>query len=67
MYRRLFLLASAAGLPLSGCTEKQTDYVNIVLMNLDDVGYGDFSCNGAYGYSTPNIDKLAGEGVKFTE
>ena len=35
-------------------------------MNLDDVGYGDFSCNGAYGYSTPNIDRLAGEGVKFT-
>lgn len=66
MDRRLFLLAAAAGLPLSGCTEKQADYVNIVLMNLDDVGYGDFSCNGAYGYSTPNIDRLAGEGVKFT-
>lgn len=30
------------------------DYTNIVLINLDDVGYGDFSCNGAYGYKTPN-------------
>ena len=29
------------------------DYTNIILVNLDDVGYGDFSCNGAYGYKTP--------------
>lgn len=42
------------------------NYTNIVLINLDDVGYGDFSCNGAYGYKTPNIDKLASEGVRFT-
>lgn len=39
---------------------------NIVLINLDDVGYGDFSCYGAYGYSTPNIDKLAANGLRFT-
>ncbi len=42
------------------------DYTNIILINLDDVGYGDFSCNGAYGYTTPNIDQLAKEGVRFT-
>ncbi len=42
------------------------DYTNIVLINLDDVGYGDFSCNGAYGYTTPNIDQLAADGVRFT-
>ena len=35
-------------------------------MNLDDVGYGDFSCNGAYGYTTPHIDQLASQGVRFT-
>ncbi len=39
---------------------------NIILINLDDVGYGDFSYNGAYGYSTPNIDRLAADGVRFT-
>lgn len=42
------------------------DYTNIILVNLDDVGYGDFSCNGAYGYTTPHIDQLAAEGVRFT-
>ena len=43
------------------------DFTNIILVNLDDVGYGDFSCNGAYGYATPHIDQLAAEGVRFTE
>lgn len=44
----------------------QQSHTNFVLINLDDVGYGDFSYNGAYGYETPNIDKLASEGVQFT-
>lgn len=39
---------------------------NIILINLDDAGYGDFSYNGAYGYTTPNIDRLAADGVRFT-
>ena len=43
-----------------------SDHTNIVLINLDDVGYGDFSCNGAYSYTTPNIDALASEGMRFT-
>ncbi len=43
-----------------------SDFTNIILVNLDDVGYGDFSCNGAYGYVTPHIDQLAAEGVRFT-
>ena len=42
------------------------DYTNIILVNLDDVGYSDFSCNGAYGYKTPQIDLLAAQGVRFT-
>lgn len=42
------------------------DYTNIILVNLDDVGYGDFSCNGASGYLTPNIDRLAAQGMRFT-
>lgn len=39
---------------------------NIVVIYTDDLGYGDISANGATEISTPNIDKLANEGVRFT-
>ena len=40
--------------------------VNIVLVYLDDMGYGDLTITGASGYATPNIDRMAGEGVFFS-
>jgi len=40
---------------------------NVVLIFPDDLGYGDVGCYGAKGYSTPNIDRLAREGVRFTD
>lgn len=40
--------------------------VNVILINLDDCGLGDFSYSGAVGYQTPNVDKLAQEGLVFT-
>jgi len=39
---------------------------NVVLFFLDDMGYGDLSVTGALGYNTPNIDKMALEGSRFT-
>src|SRR5688572_18755807 len=39
---------------------------NIVFILADDLGYGDLSCYGQKKYSTPNIDRLASEGMKFT-
>ena len=39
---------------------------NIVLIVADDLGYGDLSCYGATKISTPNIDNLASEGMRFT-
>ncbi len=40
---------------------------NIVLINADDLGYGDLSCYGAEKVSTPRIDALAAEGRRFTD
>ena len=40
---------------------------NIILINMDDMGYGDLTVTGAQGYSTPNIDRLSFEGVRFTQ
>jgi len=39
---------------------------NIILILGDDLGYGDLSCYGSSNIKTPNIDKLAKEGVRFT-
>lgn len=40
---------------------------NIVLIVADDLGYGDLSCYGATGILTPGMDRLAGEGIRFTQ
>src|SRR5918995_20431 len=40
---------------------------NVVLIITDDVGYGDFGSYGATDISTPNVDRLAREGVKLTD
>ena len=39
---------------------------NIVLIFVDDMGYGDLSCFGAIQYRTPNLDRMAAEGERFT-
>jgi arylsulfatase A len=40
---------------------------NIVFVLVDDMGYGDLSCMGARDIRTPHIDRLATQGVKFTD
>ena len=40
---------------------------NIVLIFMDDMGYADLSCYGSETISTPNIDKLAANGMRFTD
>ena len=38
---------------------------NIIYIMTDDMGYGDLSCYGNKKYATPNLDKLASQGIKF--
>ncbi|VGO14843.1 Arylsulfatase [Pontiella desulfatans] len=40
---------------------------NIIYILTDDLGYGDLSCNGQTHFQTPNIDRLAAEGMTFTD
>lgn len=40
---------------------------NIILLNIDDLGYGDIGCYGSKLNRTPHIDKLAEEGILFTD
>ena len=40
---------------------------NIVLVFIDDMGYADIGPFGAQGYPTPNLDRMAAEGMRFTD
>jgi arylsulfatase A-like enzyme len=70
MNRRDFLLASSAtavGAASLGWGQKLANsQPNIILFLVDDLGWGDFGCYGDKFHETPNIDKLASEGLKFT-
>lgn len=46
---------------------KQAQRPNIIFIMCDDMGYGDLGCYGQPYISTPNIDKLAQEGMRFTQ
>jgi len=47
-------------------SEQQDKPVNFVLIYLDDMGFGDITLTGALNYSTPNIDKMAANGLFFS-
>ena len=57
-------------LPFSGYAEKplpeHPQRPNVIFIYADDIGYGDLSCNGAKTISTPHVEQLAAEGVRFT-
>ena len=40
---------------------------NIIIFLVDDLGWMDIGCHGSKFYKTPNIDRLAAEGVRFTD
>src|SRR5678815_3439753 len=48
-------------------TKAQNQKPNIILILADDVGYKSLTCNGGNLYSTPNIDALAKNGMRFTQ
>lgn len=57
-------LLCITGLALDTLAKEQP---NIVLIYTDDVGFADVGCYGAKGVKTPNIDRLAAEGLKLTD
>jgi len=52
---------------VGGPTWAQSTKPNIVFILADDLGYADAGCYGQRDYTTPNIDRLATEGLKFTQ
>ena len=39
---------------------------NVIIIFADDLGYGDLECYGAKNVQTPNVNRLASEGIRFT-
>ena len=56
----------ALALYSSAVAQQQSDRPNVLLIYADDIGYGDLSCNGTSAVRTPNVEKLASEGIRFT-
>ena len=61
---RWFAVLLAAGLAAPAIAAETP---NIVVIFTDDQGYGDVGCFGAKGFETPNLDRLAKQGVRFTD
>lgn len=60
-------LIVAAILPRTSAGSDLVEQPNIVFILADDLGYGELGCYGQQKIRTPNIDRLAAEGMKFTQ
>ena len=65
--RRTVLVAVTAGLVFATVTRAADRPPNVVFILADDLGYGDLGCYGQKLIKTPCIDRLAAEGVRFTQ
>ncbi len=58
------LFACSVAMPLAA---QAAERPNVIVIFIDDMGYGDVGFNGATGPKTPNLDRMASEGMKFTD
>ena len=64
--RLLPLVALCCGISQLAAAESGSRPPNIVLLYADDIGWGDLGCYGAKAIPTPNLDRLAAQGTRFT-
>lgn len=62
--RRLFAASAAASLCAQTPARRRP---NIIVILADDLGYGDLSCYGNTRHKTPHLDRMAAEGVRFSD
>lgn len=67
MIRVWLLLAAVVSTGFCSAQKNKIEKPNIILIYIDDLGYGDVSCYGATRVKTPHVDALAKNGLKFTD
>ncbi len=65
--RFILLAASFAFAAANACAAESAKKPNFVVILADDLGYGDLGCYGHPTIRTPNLDRMAAEGVRFTD
>jgi arylsulfatase A-like enzyme len=71
--RRNFLKRVSAGLGVLAAPNllfqknKESNTLNFIIINVDDLGWTDLSCQGSSYFETPHIDRLASQGMRFTD
>jgi arylsulfatase A len=70
-FKNQILVVFAGALAIfSGCADtsvQENSETNFVIIYCDDLGYGDLGCFGATDILTPNIDRMASDGIRFSE
>jgi arylsulfatase A-like enzyme len=65
-FATIILFATFAGLPVLA-NEDRPNRPNLIWIMADDLGYGDLGCYGQKLISTPHLDRMASEGLRFTQ
>ena len=65
--KNIMLLSSALMLAGTAMAQVENEKPNIIFILCDDMGYGDLGCYGQQYISTPNLDRMAAEGMRFTQ
>lgn len=67
LFRTLSALILLLGALVAPARAAESRRPNIVMVLIDDMGWGDFSCFGNPDAKTPNIDRLAAEGIRYSQ
>jgi len=67
LFKNSLAIFAVGFIPLSATAEQGNAKPNFVFILIDDMGWRDLGCYGSTFYKSPNIDKLAARGMKFTQ
>lgn len=66
MKKNILLFTSMSALALQTLSARENNKPNVIIIYADDIGFGDLQCYGAKNVATPNVNRFADEGCRFT-